>query len=336
MFAKTHSFTPRRSQVSVLAAALACLLTTGASRSQTQEAYPSKPIRWIIPYSAGSPIDVNARKLAEVVSRKLNQSIVIDNRAGASGVIGASAVARAAPDGYTFLVTVADPLIASTVLIKSLTYDPLKDFTFITKLTAGFPTLAVNPKLNVTTLAQLIAAAKVKPLTYSSFGPGSFPQIFMEELNRATGVKITEVPFRSPPESLQALLRGDVDAAFIGVIEAVQFGAEKEVIAVAGIGPAGGSLLPGVPTFVDAGVNSQILSRPVWVGILGPANLPQEVIDTMLKAIQAGLAEEDVQAFFRVVRNKSIGNSPADFETEFRQEFAAVIPLIQSIGLTQQ
>lgn len=325
-----------RSLLSALGGTLACLLAAGATFSQAQEVYPSKPIRWIIPYSPGAPIDVNARKLAEIVSRKLNQPILIENKAGASGVIGASAVSAAAPDGYTFLVTVADPLIASTALIASVTYDPMKNFTFITKITAGFPVLVVNPKLKSETLAQFIEAAKAKPLKYASFGPGSFPQIFMEDFNRAAGVKISEVAYRSPPETLQAVLQGEVDAAFIGANEAAQFGAQKAVHALAEIGPSGLALLPGVPSFVDAGYNTPILSTPVWVGVLGPADLPQHVVETMLKAIQTGLADDDLQAFFRTVRNKTIGNSPADFEKEFRQESAAVLPMIKALGLKAQ
>ena len=174
----------------------------GAAAAQSGS-YPSKPIHWIVPYTAGSFVDVFARKLAPVVAREMNGVIVIENRPGASGVIGATEVAKAAPDGYTFLYAIADPLIAATVLVKDIPYDPFKNFTLITKVQSGPPMLIANPNNKANSLREFLELAKTERTTYGSFGPGSFPQLMMEQLALDAGVKLEEVAYRSPPQAIQ-------------------------------------------------------------------------------------------------------------------------------------
>jgi len=316
--------------------AIACILgvSVAANEGAAQEpGYPRKPIHWIVPNAAGSPLDINIRKIASVVSRKMNATIVIENRVGASGVIGANEVARAAPDGYTFLATTADPLIASTAL-KAAPYDPNRDFSFITKIIAGNTPLAVRSDLKIKTLPELIAAAKTRPLTYASFGPGSFPQLTMEELNRVAGIKIGEVAYRSPPQAIQALLQGEVDISSLSPAQALEYTAQGKVFLLAS--PARSPLFPDMPSFADAGFNTTILNTRLWVGLLGPAGLPPRIADTMLAAIRSAFEEEELKAFFRATGSGIVINTPTEFEREFRTEHDAVVPFIKGLGIAQQ
>ena len=316
--------------------AFACIATGVATQAVAQEApYPRKPIRWIVPYFAGSPIDINIRKVADATSRKLNGTIIVENRTGASGVIGAAEVAKAAPDGYTFLGTIGDPLIASTALIKAMPYDSMRDFTYITKFTNGYTPLGIRAELKIETLAQLIAAAKTKPLTYASMGPGSFPQVVLEELNRVAGIKLTEIAYKSPPQASQALLSGEVDMYPVAPAQAREYVAQGKIHLLAA--QSRSPMFPDVPTFADAGYNSTILSTPLWTGLLAPAKLPPDILEATLRALKAAVAEDDdLKNFYASTRTQVVFNTPAEFEREVRAEYQAVIPLIKTLGIEPQ
>jgi tripartite-type tricarboxylate transporter receptor subunit TctC len=317
--------------------AFASIVAFTAGESAAQEpGYPRKPIRWVVPYAAGSPLDINIRKFADVTQRKLNGTIVVDNKGGAGGVIGTTEVAKAAPDGYTFLATVGDPLIASTAVVKAVPYDPLRDFTFITKFSNGYTPLTIGAELKIETMAQLIEAAKKQPLTlkYASIGPGSFPQLIMEELNRMAGIKIQEIAYRSPPQAMQALLTSEVDIYFASPAQAQEYVAQGKGRLLAAQSKS--ALFPNVPTYAEAGYNSTILNTPLWVGLLGPARMPHDLVDLTLTALKNAYAEEEVKAFFATTRTQIVLNTPEEFEREFRAENGAVIPLIKALGIEPQ
>ena len=177
-------------------------LCVGVAKAQSG-GYPSKPLLDPFLYSQFVP-GVFARKLSPVVAREMNGIIVIENRPGASGVIGATEVAKAAPDGYTFLYGIANPLIAATVLVKDIPYDPFKNFTLITKVQSKSETVLIaSPNNKANSLREFLDLAKSERATYGSFGPGSFPQLMMEQLALDAGVKLEEVAYRSPPQAIQ-------------------------------------------------------------------------------------------------------------------------------------
>src|ERR1700730_15951587 len=176
--------------------------------------YPAKAIRWVVPSPAGSPIDVIARKLSEGVAAKIHGVIIVDNRPGASGTIGANEVAKAAPDGYTLAAAIGDPFTASIALMKNPPYDPLTAFKYISKVADDGPMLIASPSFKPNTLQDIITESKKSDLSYGSFGPGSFPQIIMEALSKQTGARFQVVQYRGSPPAIQALTGNEIPLTF--------------------------------------------------------------------------------------------------------------------------
>jgi tripartite-type tricarboxylate transporter receptor subunit TctC len=218
--------------------------------------------------------------------------------------------------------------------VKSLPYDPARDFTFITKIINGRAPLAIRADLKIDTLKQLVEAAKTRRFTYASMDPGSFPQLMMEEVNRVGGVKIAEVPYRSPVQGFQAFLTGEVDITNVGPAQALDLTKQGKVklIGVTGRSP----LFPDLPSFAESGFDTTILRTPLWFGILGPARLPPKIVDTTLAALKSAFEEEELKAFFRASGSEIVLNTPAEFEREYGVETAAVVPLIKALGITPQ
>ena len=306
---------------------LSVLATVGAAPAQ--RSYPDKPIRIVVPYAAGSPIDVVGRKFLDIASGRFKVPVIVDNRTGGSGVLGATEVSRASADGYTLLLTVSDPLIASTVLMKDVAYDPLKDFTFISKTTVGYPVLTINARLGVHTMGELVAAARSKPLSYGSFGPGSFPQIYMNALRKAGGPAIEEIAYRSPPQATQAMLQGEVALGFLNPGLALASIQRGEIVALATIGDRRSTSLPEIPTFAEAGFVEPVLQTPLWVGLLGPKGLPQPIVEKILTTVQESLFDPATVRFLDSIGNVPVRQTPAEFEKQFRAEYSNVIPLIK-------
>jgi tripartite-type tricarboxylate transporter receptor subunit TctC len=304
----------------------------GAAAAQSGS-YPSKPIHWIVPYTAGSFVDVFARKLAPVVAREMNGVIVIENRPGASGVIGATEVAKAAPDGYTFLYAIADPLIAATVLVKDIPYDPFKNFTLITKVQSGPPMLIANPNNKANSLREFLELAKTERTTYGSFGPGSFPQLMMEQLALDAGVKLEEVAYRSPPQAIQEVTSNQTSATFTSPPTAKSFqdSGRAKVFAVAG--PSRLAAFPNTPTIQELGFNSLILRNPVWSGLFGPAALPSDIVQANVKAIHRAIKDPELMQWASSVSVDLLEMTSAEFQSVFWQEYDAVTALIRKANI---
>ena len=188
---------------------IALATTLVAATAMAQAAYPDKPIKLVVPFAPGGASDLTARTLAQKMGDSMGQPIVVDNKPGANGAIGTDLVAKAAPDGYTILLTDRGSLTVNPALYVKLPYDPIKDFSYIGIATDGPYVLVVNPKLNVNTLAELVALAKAKPgtLNYSSFGIGSMAQLNLEALNQKMGIDLTHVRTRAPRRPRKPWLR---------------------------------------------------------------------------------------------------------------------------------
>lgn len=301
-------------------------------RANAQEAsYPSKPVVWIIPYAAGAPADIALRKIAD--GMPLGATIVVQNKPGAGGTIGATEVARAKPDGYTILATLNDPLVSQVALMQSLPYDPATDFAFITKLTQSNAAMIAGPHIKARNLRELIAEAKAMPngMSYGSFGVGSFPHIIMETLALRSGAKFVNVNYRSSPQAIQELLSGQIGVTF-GAAAATQFINEGKIRLIAQLGERRG-LLRDVPTFAEEGFDDVVLTTPLWAGLLAPARTPKPVIDKIAAAAKVSLARKDVQDFLVAISFESVGNSPQEFEKEWRKEYDAVPKAIRALGI---
>ena len=295
--------------------------------------YPSRPIHIIIPYSAGSPTDTYTRKIADVAQGHLGAPIVIENKPGASGVLGAAQLARSAPDGYSLMVTTSDPLIAGTVMIKSVPYNSMKDFRFVTKLYVSTPVFVINASTGISTLDALIRHAKLRPTTYGSFGPGSFHQLSIEEFARLAGIKLSEIPYRSPAQAALAVLSNEVSLGYIPAIQVLDYIREAKITALSVIGTRRLKLIPEVPTFSELGFNAYILRNAFWTGVVGPAGIPEDAVAKILDGFHRAMSDPEIKRFFAQVGNEIIANSPDEFDREIREEYGHVLPLIKSINV---
>ena len=316
---------------------LALSLALASQMALAQAPYPSKPIRWVIPSPAGSPVDSIGRKLGQSVAKRLGEPVVVDNKPGAVGTIGAAEVARAAPDGYTFMFCVGDPLIGALAVLKSLPYDPRSDFSFISKVAANGPMLMANPSVKANNLPELIAQLKAsgEPLSYGSWGPGTLPTQVMETMAKQAGVKLLEVPYRGSPPALQDVLGNQIAMTFVSPLVGAPLIAQGKLKPLAVVSHRS-TVLPNVGTFAEAGFTSYVFNNEIWVGLLGPAKMEPAIRDKMAEAVRASLQESDMKDFLTNAGFAVIGNSPAEFEKEYRTEVEIIPKLISDLGVKPQ
>jgi len=312
--------------------ALATTLVTGAAVGQA--AYPDKPIKLVVPFAPGGASDLTGRTLAQKMGDLLGQPIVVENKPGANGAIGTESVAKAAPDGYTILLTDRGSLTVNPALYAKLPYDPVKDFSYIGIATDGPYVLVVNPKLNVSTLAELVALAKAKPTTlyYSSFGIGSMAQLNLEALNQKLGIDLTHVPYKGASPAAQAVVAGDVSVT-IAAVPAVQgFIKDGRLRALAVGSDRRFSVLPDVPTMAEAGASNDIL-LPTYFALLAPPKTPQAIIARLNDAMKAALADPVVAERLAAAGLVSVGGTPEAMAASIRQDLPRFAALVKSIGI---
>jgi tripartite-type tricarboxylate transporter receptor subunit TctC len=293
----------RRAAGAALLSVFASGFVASAARAQ---AYPSKPIRIVVPTGAGGITDIVARIVGARLSERVGQPVMIDNRPGASGIIGTEVAARAAPDGYTLLMVYPSHPVNPT-LKKQLPYDTLRDFTGVTTLTTVSLVLLVPPSLPVKNVQELIALAKKDRVTFASVGAGSLAHLGAELFRSRTGIELTQVPYRSAPAAQQALMSGEVMVFFDTPITAVPLVRDGRLRALGVSTLTRSPLLPDVPTIAEAGVPGyEVLG---WNGILVPSATPMPVVQKLNTELRAVLAEPDIRA-----KLKQQGAQPAPME----------------------
>ena len=261
--------------------------------AQAQGVYPDKSIRMVVPYNAGGGTDVLARAIAVGAGKILKQTIVVDNKPGASGMIGSDFVAKAAPDGYTILMTAADTHSINPHVYPKIAYDALKDFAPIAQVGLLPYALVVNPKVPAKNIQEFIALAKSQPgkLTYASWGVGSSSQVAMEMLKVTSKLDILHVPFTGAAPAMTAVLAGQVDAMFVPLSLAVP-NAEAGKVVVMGLGaPARFVGAPNMPTLAEQGI--KVYTSP-WISILGPAKMPKVAIDAIYSAVNEAVKDPQI------------------------------------------
>ena len=274
----------RRTFVAALGAVPAVTLLP---RTLFAAGWPDRPVHLIVPFAPGGNADIVGRLIGDQISKAVGQPVVVENRGGAGGGIGAAFVARSAPDGYTLFVGSNGPLTVNPFVQAHLEYDPLKDFAPIA-LTSYVPhAIIVTNSLAAKTLPEFIAQSKQKAITMASSGVGSSTHMTLERFKAATGANITHVPYRSGGALMPDLMGGSVQSAMTEFSTALPLhkGGKARIIAVASAQRS--KLAPEVPTFIDGGVKSFTASS--FIGILAPAKTPAEAIDRVEKAIQSGL-----------------------------------------------
>jgi tripartite-type tricarboxylate transporter receptor subunit TctC len=284
-------------------------------------AYPSQPIRLIVPFAPGGGADLVARLLAQHFSRLLGQPAVVENRAGAAGRVGTALVAKSAPDGHTLLVTTESSLVIAPHIGVPISYDPLRDFAPVSLLTRNTVVLAVNPAVPARTLQEYIALARTHPgeVMFASSGVGGPNHLAGETFNRLTGLKITHVPFSGTGLALQAVIAnqvGSVWAFTAGVVPFVHSGALR---ALAVASPQRSPVLPDVPTFAEAGVPG--FEAVSWVGMVAPAATPAAVIETLWQASGRVLHMPDVVEVLAKTGTEIVVSRPEAFAQTLKNDY---------------
>jgi tripartite-type tricarboxylate transporter receptor subunit TctC len=313
-----------------LLAALAVAAPAGA-----QPAYPSRPIMLVVPYGAGGVADVGMRLLADKLSVRLKQQVVVENRPGAGGIVAAKAVATAPPDGSTVLMTGNNNAIA-VALFKSLPYDILKDFKSTSTTSFFHLLLLTRAESPLKSLQDLIKAAKAKPgkLNIGTINPGSTQNLAAELFKSVADINITIVPFRTSADMATAVLRGDVDAAFEFFAAAHGLIADKKVRVLVSTGPTRTHYLPDVPTALESGLKGYDVVS--WNGISVPSATPQPVVDTLVKAINDVLPLRDIQEKSQKVGMDMHGSTPAQMDKRMRDDIAKWSAVIAKAGIPKR
>src|SRR5262245_48938517 len=282
----------RRSLLAVLV--LAC----AAFGANAQNTYPSQPIKWLVPYPAGGGTDTLARTLSEAMTAALGQPIVIDNRPGAATNIGADAVAKSKPDGYTVMSADNAMMAFNEHLFKKLPYDPAKDFTYIGAI-GRFPlALVVHPDFPAKNFKEFLAYVKANPgkVNYASPGPGSPHHLAMEMFKNRTGTFITHIPYRGAAPALADVMGGQVPCMFLDLASGLSIMQGKKVRVLAIGSGARSKLLPDVPTLAEVGVpNTEVFA---FQGILGPAGMPPAVVNRLNADLNKSFSTPAVQKRF--------------------------------------
>jgi tripartite-type tricarboxylate transporter receptor subunit TctC len=300
---------------------LICAALAALPLAVLAQGYPERPIRVVVPYPAGGGIDVLARVLGEELGKRLGQGFVVENRPGGSTIPAATEVARAAPDGYTLLLTTDSTISVNPHLFTKLPYDPVKDFVPITQLVFLNQLLLAHPSVPAANLKELVALAKQKPgsLNYGSYGNGSQPQLAMETFKQQAGVDIVHIPYKGIPQAIPAAIAGEVQLTFSGAASSqghIQAGRLKP-LAIGGDKRL--PLLPDVPTFTEQGYPG--VPANAWFGLFAPAGTPPAVVNKLAAEIAAILRSPDFKA--KQVDAKGyelVASTPAQFAAFLRED----------------
>ncbi len=279
--------------------------------------YPSKPITLVVPFVAGGTTDILGRIVAEGLGKKLGQTVVVDNRGGAGGNIGAGVVAKAAPDGYTLLMGYNGTNAINPSLYRQLSWDPVRSFDPISLVARVNNVVVVNPKLPIKTLPELVAYAKAHPgkLNYGSAGPGTIFHLAGEMLSQQTGVSMTHVPYKGAAPALTDLMGGQIDVMFTTIPTALPFIKSGQLRAIGVTGAQRSALFPELPTAAEAGFKSMVVDS--WFGVFAPQGLPAQLQAKLNQALRDVLNDPAV-----VRKLKEQGAEP---RTSTPAELAAVL-----------
>jgi len=307
--------------------------SAGLTDVQAQSWQPSRPITMVVPFPPGPALDLVARLVAKRIEGPLGQTIIVENRTGANGAIGSAAVARAKPDGATLLAGTAGTHVTAVHLVKSLPYDPIKDFTPIVAAVEPVTCLAVHPSVPVNSVPELIAYAKAHPneLSYGSSGVGSVFHLMGELFNQTAGVKINHVPYRGVAPAMQDVIGGHIPIIFIAVANADAAAKAGQVKILAVLEPARYARLPDVPSMSE--IIPAFRKPSSWFGFFGPPGLPAPIVTRLNIEMNKALHEPDIVQNFRVNGYDVIGGTPQQFADLIRDGIERYGAIIKAAGI---
>ena len=318
-------------------AGLAACLALGAAFAATaaETAYPTKPIRVIVPFAAGSTTDIIARAITDKMSASMGQMLVIDNRGGASGTIGQQAVATAAPDGYTIMIHSSSHTVSPSTFAK-LPFDTVADFAGVTPISTLPNALVISPAKNIKTLKELVAAAKARPgtINFASAGQGSATHLNAEKFKLAAKIDATNIPFKGSADAVTEVLSGRVDYYFSPIAPVIGQIREGHLLALAVGSPKRAAALPEVPTTAEAGVPGSDFN--FWIGMMAPAKTPRDIVNRLQEEVVKALNTPEVKERFATLGADAWTLKPEQFDAYITGEIKSNAALVKAAGLEVQ
>jgi len=319
----------------LMAAACLAALPLGAA---AQPAFPAKTVRLVVPYPAGGATDFVARLVGERLSRSLGQAVVVDNKPGAAGALGASDVARSPADGYTVLLTITDTQINNAALFKTLPYDPQKDFAFVTQIARSPALISANTDLPAKSIDDLrkLAARQPASLSYASWGIGGLGHLAGESLNRELKAGMVHVPQKGEGPVVTDLLSKTVSIGLSSVASAKQHVQAGKLTPLAVLGRDRSTALPQVPTLRELGFTDPLYDTNVWLGVLVPARTPPAVVQRLASEIRAIVGAPDVTQLLVERGFEVMNTTPEQFAGSYKTEYEVITQRIRAFGIEAQ
>jgi tripartite-type tricarboxylate transporter receptor subunit TctC len=315
----------------LVALAAGALLISASASAQTPQ-FPTKPVRIIVAFPPGGGVDIVARLMGPKLSEIWGQQAIVENRAGASGVIGTEVAARAAPDGHTWLIGTMGNLAVNQYLYPKMPVDPQRDLAPVTQIVAVHFVMVAHPSLPARTVKDVIALARARPgqINYSSSGPGGAPHLGGELLKSMTGIDITHIPYKGSGPSFVDLLGGQVSLTFDSLLQALPYIKAGRLNAIAVMGPKRSPLLPQTPTIAET-IPGFALTN--WFGLVVPAATPREVIARVYSDVAKVLAQTEIRDKIRGMGADVVGSPPDQFAAFMRAETAKWAKIVKEANI---
>ncbi|WP_251878500.1 tripartite tricarboxylate transporter substrate binding protein [Achromobacter sp. Marseille-Q4954] len=310
--------------------AFLCALAVGPALAAAQD-YPSKPITMVVPFPPGGSTDVIGRLFAAKLGDRLRQTVVVENKPGANTGIGAAAVARAAPDGYTFMITGAPTFTLNPLLYPNLNYDPIKSYEYVAIAGSTPFVILTNPQTGIAAVADIKSKSAAQPLSFGSFGNGSTPHIAGESLAQRTGAKLLHVPYRGSAPAMADLLGNQIPLSIDTLVAGLPQIRAGKARAVALTGNARSALVPDVPTVAEGGVANYDFET--WFGVVMPKGTPAPIVARLSKEIEAVMAEPDTRAKLEQLGFDATYADPAAFRRKVETELERNVAIIKAAGI---
>jgi tripartite-type tricarboxylate transporter receptor subunit TctC len=322
----------RRSLLALAACAVFAAALPAAAQNAAAAAWPQQPLKFIVPFTPGSGTDVMARTVGQELEKSLKQAVVVENKPGAGGTLGASQVAAAAPDGTTVLIHSAGH-VANAALYPQLKYDTLKDFTPVTMLAALPNVLVTSPGKDFKTVQDLVAKAKAQPgkFMYASAGNGSATHMNAEKFRAAVGVEANHIPFKGTPEALNEVMAGRIDWFFAPLVSALPLIKDGKLVALAVGTPKRAPALPNVPTTLEAGFADS--DYTFWVGMFVPSRTPADVVARLHAETVKAMRSDGVRERLEKLGAEVMAGPQPEFASLVQREIGESAALIKKVGM---